>query len=98
MQQKILAILWEININNTNKKVAFVHCNGHCNNVIKTYEYNGPHDCNIVKMMPNNGDKKWVDYNKEFNRQFYDNTYAEKCANCNFAYPMDKLYELPKNK
>ena len=46
----------------------------------------------------NNGDKKWVDYNKEFNRQFYDNTYAEKCANCNFAYPMDKLYELPKNK
>ena len=47
-----------ININNTNKKVAFVHCNGHCNNVIKTYEYNGPHDCNIVKMSPNNGDKK----------------------------------------
>ena len=46
----------------------------------------------------NNEDKKWVDYNKEFNRKYYDNTYAEKCANCNATYPMDKLYELPKNK
>jgi hypothetical protein len=28
----------------------------------------------------NDEEKKWVDYNKEFNQSFYNNTYAEKCA------------------
>ena len=30
----------------------------------------------------NNENKKLENYNKEFDKTFYDNTYAEKCANC----------------
>ena len=44
----------------------------------------------------NDEEKKWVDYNKEFNQSFYNNTYAEKCAECNAISPPTKLYELPK--
>jgi hypothetical protein len=44
-----------------------------------------------------NEQKKWDNYNKEYIRTFYDNTYAEKCANCNATYPIDKLYPLPKS-
>ena len=45
-----------------------------------------------------NDAKKWDEYNKEFNRKFYENTYAEKCAECNAMYPVNKLYELPNKK
>ena len=44
-----------------------------------------------------NEQKKWDNYNKEYIRTYYDNTYAEKCANCNATYPIDKLYPLPKS-
>ena len=45
-----------------------------------------------------NDAKKWDEYNKEFNRKFYENTYAEKCVECNAMYPVNKLYELPNKK
>ena len=44
-----------------------------------------------------NEQKKWDNYNKEYNRTYLDNIYAEKCANCNTTYPIDKLYPLPKS-
>ena len=44
-----------------------------------------------------NEQKKWDNYNKEYIRTYCDNTYAEKCANCNATYPIDKLYPLPKS-
>jgi hypothetical protein len=44
-----------------------------------------------------NEQKKWDNYNKEYIRTYHDNTYAEKCANCNATYPIDKLYPLPKS-
>lgn len=40
------------------KMVAFVHCDGNCENVDKLYEYTGEKDCRLAKLMPNNGDKK----------------------------------------
>ena len=46
----------------------------------------------------NNEQKRWDNYNKEFDRTYYDNTYEEKCANCNATYPIDKLYPLPKKE
>ena len=46
----------------------------------------------------NNENKKWENYNKEFDKTFYDNTYAEKCINCNAAYPINKFYEIPEKK
>ncbi len=45
----------------------------------------------------NKEEKKWDDYNKVFIKTYDDNPYAEKCGNCNVAYPIDKLYPLPKN-
>ena len=45
-----------------------------------------------------NEDKKWDDYNREFNKSFNERTYAEKCENCNSMYPINKLYELPNYK
>ena len=44
-----------------------------------------------------NEQKKWDNYNKEYIRTYCDNTYSEKCANCNATYPIDKLYPLPKS-
>lgn len=41
-------------------------------------------------------DKQWDDYNNKFNKSFFDKTNAEKCVDCNAAYPINKLYELPK--
>ena len=43
----------------------------------------------------NKEDKKWDDYNNKFNKFFYDKTNAEKCADCNASYPINKLYEFP---
>ena len=40
------------------KMVAFVHCDGTCENVEKIYDYNGEKDCRLVKLLPNFGDKK----------------------------------------
>ena len=45
-----------------------------------------------------NDNKKWDQYNKEFERKFYKNTHPEKCAECNSIYPMHKLLQLPKKK
>ena len=45
-----------------------------------------------------NEDKKWDDYNREFNKSFNERTYAEKCENCNSMYPINKLYEFHNNK
>jgi hypothetical protein len=45
-----------------------------------------------------NDNKKWDEYNKEYNKKFYDNTYIDKCSDCNTTSPPDKLYELPKKK
>lgn len=45
-----------------------------------------------------NDNKKWDEYNKEYNKKFYDNTYIDKCSDCNATSPPDKLYELPKKK
>ena len=44
----------------------------------------------------NNESQKWKNYNNNYNKTFYDNTYTEKCANCNAAYPYNKLYKLPE--
>lgn len=40
------------------KKVAFVHCNGTCENTDKVYHYDGPKSCRLVYNMPNHGSKK----------------------------------------
>ena len=45
-----------------------------------------------------NDNKKWDEYNKEYNKKFYDNTYIDKCSDCNTTSPPDKLYELPNKK
>ena len=47
--------------------------------------------------MENKENKKWDEYNKEYNRTFDNNTYAEKCADCNSACPINKLYQLNQN-
>ena len=39
------------------KKVAFVHCNGDCNNTENIYNYLGPRKCSIVSKMANQGEK-----------------------------------------
>ena len=44
----------------------------------------------------NNESQKWKHYNNNYIKKFYDNTYTEKCANCNAAYPYNKLYKLPE--
>ena len=44
----------------SNRLVAFVHCDGTCVNAKKAYEYNGVKDCRIASTLPNNGDKKCV--------------------------------------
>ena len=43
-----------------------------------------------------NDTKRWDEYNKEYQRKYYDNTHGEKCAECNALYPMEKLLQLPK--
>lgn len=40
------------------KMVAFVHCDGNCENAKNLYEYNGEKDCRLVKLLPNFGDKQ----------------------------------------
>ena len=42
----------------------------------------------------NNHLKRWVDYNKEFNKTFDENTYAIKCSDCNSINLINRLYEL----
>ena len=44
----------------------------------------------------NNDTRKWDAYNKAYLRKYNDNTYAEKCTECNSIYPMNKLMHLPK--
>lgn len=39
------------------RKVAFVSCNGTCENVKKNYEYQGPKSCALVMSLANNGEK-----------------------------------------
>ena len=45
----------------------------------------------------NNESQKWKNYNNKYIKSFNDNTYTEKCANCNAAYPYTKLYKFPEN-
>lgn len=40
------------------KMVAFVHCDGTCENVKKEYDYNGEKDCRLARLLPNFGDKQ----------------------------------------
>ena len=40
------------------KMVAYVHCDGTCDNVKKIYDYTGEKDCRLVRLLPNAGDKK----------------------------------------
>ena len=40
------------------KKIAFVHCNGNCDNANLAYEYFGEKSCRVVSMLPNRGEKK----------------------------------------
>lgn len=42
----------------TDKKVAFVSCDGNCKNVSKIYNYNGPMSCKMISKMPNENDKR----------------------------------------
>ena len=44
----------------SNRLVAFVHCDGTCVNSKKVYEYNGVKDCKLASALPNNGDKKCI--------------------------------------
>lgn len=39
------------------RKVAFVHCNGTCENIKKNYEYEGTKSCALVMNIANNGEK-----------------------------------------
>ena len=40
------------------KKVAFVHCDGTCENASNAYNYNGVKDCRVAAILPNAGEKK----------------------------------------
>ena len=39
------------------KQVAYVHCNGTCENAEKSYNYVGTKDCRIASLAPNKGEK-----------------------------------------
>ncbi len=41
----------------SDKKVAFVHCNGNCENASNLYEYSGARDCSTIKSTPGGGPK-----------------------------------------
>lgn len=46
-----------IKAENSVRTVAFVHCNGNCDNVGADYEYTGAKDCRMLSFVPNGGAK-----------------------------------------
>ena len=38
--------------------------------------------------------KRWVDYNKEFNKTFDEKTYVKRCSDCNSTNLINKLNEI----
>ena len=52
-----IAEVMGIGVDNVEKKVAFVHCDGSCANANKIYKYTGVKDCNVASLSPNFGEK-----------------------------------------
>ena len=52
-----IAKLLNKEISTADKKIAFVHCNGNCDNVNKIYNYVGEKSCRLLYNLPTNGDK-----------------------------------------
>lgn len=53
----MIATITGKSVSESNKKVAFVHCNGNCDNVKKVYNYVGEKSCALVFSLANNGEK-----------------------------------------
>lgn len=93
------------------KKVAFVHCNGTCENTDMVYNYEGPKSCRLVYNMPNHGEKKCefacIGFGDcvnscQFNAIYINNSVAivdkEKCKSCGEcikACPMNIIDFVP---
>ncbi len=54
--QKIAAIMG-VEAQESNRKVAFVHCKGDCEKTRVDYEYNGIEDCRMMSFVPGGGPK-----------------------------------------
>lgn len=95
------------------KKVAFVHCNGTCDNTNKIYKYTGEKSCKLVYNMPNFGEKNCmfacIGYGDCVNVCQFDAIHIvdsvalvdkEKCKSCSEcikACPMNIIDLIPYN-
>ena len=52
-----IAEIMGVKSENTARQVAYVHCNGNCDNVSTDYEYTGIDDCRMMSFVPNGGPK-----------------------------------------
>ena len=54
---KIIAKIMGVDAKEGERKVAFVHCKGHCDIAKSDYEYHGTKDCRIMAFVPGGGPK-----------------------------------------
>lgn len=54
---KKIAEIMGVKAERTEKKVAYVHCQGDCEKAKADYEYNGVEDCRMLSFVPNGGPK-----------------------------------------
>ena len=54
---EIIAKIMGVSVGDTQKKVAFVMCNGKCDKAVTNYKYSGIMDCNKAMVVPGQGGK-----------------------------------------
>ena len=54
---KVIAGIMGVEAEETERKVAFVQCQGDCDKVTKDYDYHGIQDCRMLSFVPNGGPK-----------------------------------------
>lgn len=54
---KKIASIMGVEAGETQRKVAFVRCQGDCDRTVKDYEYTGAQDCAMLSFVPNGGPK-----------------------------------------
>lgn len=54
---KVIAEIMGVEAEETERKVAFVHCQGDCDKTTLDYEYTGIEDCRMLSFVPNGGAK-----------------------------------------
>lgn len=54
---KVIAGIMGVEAEETERKVAFVHCQGDCEKTTMDYEYTGIEDCRMLSFVPNGGAK-----------------------------------------